>query len=122
MAVSCERCGSVRLARTKESRYDTFVGILTGFRSWRCLRCGWSGRRKWKQRDIPQLPGRDESDNADTNPSLSVVDAILSAEKTIIPIEPDSPLGDDDSTRLEAVDRQLESSPESPEPQKATER
>jgi hypothetical protein len=119
MAVSCERCGSVRLARTKESLYDTFLGILTGLRLWKCLRCGWSGHRKWKQRDIPQLPGRDESDNADTNPSLRVVDEILSAETARVSIDPDVHSGDDDVSRLEAVDRQLASSADAP---KATER
>jgi hypothetical protein len=119
MAVSCERCGSVRLARTKQSRYDTFIGILTGLRSWKCLRCGWSGRRKWKQRDIPKLPGRDESDNADTNPSLSVVDEILSAKTAIVVTEPDAQSGFDDTSRLEAVDRQLASTRDA---QKATQR
>jgi len=54
--VTCWRCGSLNLARTRSSIVDRVVRFFTGKKRVTCKKCLWTGRIKWEEADdfIPQ--------------------------------------------------------------------
>lgn len=81
MAASCERCGSVRLARARQGPMDRLRGALTGQRLWVCRRCGWRARRAWRAADVPVLPERGGAEHAWADPTLAGLDGTIGARE-----------------------------------------
>ena len=54
--MTCFRCGSINIARTRSSAFDRFVRLLTGKKRVTCRRCLWTARIKWEEDDdfVPQ--------------------------------------------------------------------
>lgn len=76
----CEQCGSIRIVRARSSSIEKGLAVFTGRKPFTCLRCGWRGRRAWRQSDIhdPQIYGA--AVGATTDPSMSVLDTVATAE------------------------------------------
>ena len=72
--VSCEQCGSIRIARAHPSRADRLVAILTSHRPFVCRRCGWRARRTWTNADLKSLEEHLAGDG-EPDPGLAVLDA-----------------------------------------------
>ena len=54
--MTCWRCGSLNLARTRSSIVDRVVRFFTGRKRVTCKKCLWTGRIKWEEADdfVPQ--------------------------------------------------------------------
>ena len=54
--MTCFRCGSLNIARTRSSVFDRFVRFFTGKKRVTCKRCLWTARVKWEEEDdfVPQ--------------------------------------------------------------------
>jgi len=49
MTVLCEGCGSINVARSRSSRLDKVMRLLTGRKRFTCRRCGWTALRNWHE-------------------------------------------------------------------------
>ena len=54
--MTCWRCGSLNIARTRSSTFDRVVRFLTGRKRVTCKKCLWTARIKWEEEDdfVPQ--------------------------------------------------------------------
>ena len=54
--MTCWRCGSLNVARTRSSIVDRVVRFFTGRKRVTCKKCLWTGRIKWEDADdfVPQ--------------------------------------------------------------------
>ena len=54
--MTCWRCGSLNIARTRSSIVDRVVRLLTGRKRVTCKKCLWTARIKWEEDDdfVPQ--------------------------------------------------------------------
>ena len=54
--MTCWRCGSLNIARTRSSISDRVVRFLTGRKRVTCRKCLWTARIKWEEEDdfVPQ--------------------------------------------------------------------
>jgi hypothetical protein len=54
--VQCQRCGSINIIRSRSSRLDRLVRLLTGKKRVTCRRCLWTDRIRWEEADdfVPQ--------------------------------------------------------------------
>ena len=66
--MQCPRCGSINIARTRSSWFDTVVRLLTGMKRVSCRRCQWTGPIKFAEDD-------------DFVPLKSVLKAVESAKR-----------------------------------------
>jgi hypothetical protein len=56
--VTCWRCGSIKIARTRSSAFDRVVRLLTGKKRVTCTHCLWTARIEWNEDDdfVPKVP------------------------------------------------------------------
>ena len=54
--MTCWRCGSINIARTRSSVYDRVVRFCTGRKRVTCKKCLWTARIVWEEDDdfVPQ--------------------------------------------------------------------
>jgi hypothetical protein len=54
--MTCWRCGSINIARTRSSVFDRVVRFLTGRKRVTCKHCLWTARIEWEEEDdfVPQ--------------------------------------------------------------------
>ena len=54
--MTCYRCGSINIARTRSSAFDRIVRFFTGMKRVTCRRCLWTARITWEETDdfVPQ--------------------------------------------------------------------
>ena len=69
----CEQCGSINIVRAQSDPSDRVVAFFTSKRPFVCRRCGWRGRRDWKDRDLRELMNYGAG-GAEPDPSLAVLD------------------------------------------------
>lgn len=66
----CDTCGSIDVVRARARLLDKVVRLFTAKNVFVCRRCGWRGRRAWREED------RVERSNLapDSDPKLTALD------------------------------------------------
>ena len=54
--MTCWRCGSLSISRTRSSFFDRVIRFFTGRKRVTCKKCLWTARMKWEEEDdfVPQ--------------------------------------------------------------------
>jgi hypothetical protein len=54
--VTCWRCGSINIVRTRSSVLDRIIRLVNGKKRVTCKRCLWTARIEWNEADdfVPQ--------------------------------------------------------------------
>jgi len=54
--MTCWRCGSLSISRTRSSILDRVIRFFTGWKRVTCKKCLWTARIKWEEEDefVPQ--------------------------------------------------------------------
>jgi hypothetical protein len=54
--MTCWRCGSLSISRTRSSVLDRVIRFFTGWKRVTCKKCLWTARIKWEEEDdfVPQ--------------------------------------------------------------------
>lgn len=65
--MTCERCGSINIVRSRSSFADKLVRFFTSKKRVTCRRCGWTGRLAWDETDdyVPSAAPLREVEGAD---------------------------------------------------------
>src|SRR5688572_26510736 len=70
----CERCGSIRVVRSRSSMLDRTIAFFTRRRPFLCTRCGWRGRRSWDENTMVDRTRQAMDPSKGYDPALIALD------------------------------------------------
>jgi hypothetical protein len=75
--MTCGRCGSINIVRSRSSAFDKFVRLFTNRKRVTCRRCLWTDRIEWNEDDdyVPVAPKLRAGDNPSTEPRRAPTDS-----------------------------------------------